>query len=75
MADGLNLRERTIVLLALWNHRMNTGRWHAKAEGMSDDHRVSGMERLAEIDMVAARLGGDPHAPNYGLGALGRRRP
>jgi hypothetical protein len=71
MADGLNLRERTIVLLALWNHRMNTGRLHATVKGMSDDQAVSGRERLAEIDRVAARLGGDPHAPNYGLGALG----
>ena len=68
MADDLTSRERQIVLMALWNHKLATAQLHASTDPVSPGEISKGMALVTEIDRVASRLGGDPYAPAYGLG-------
>jgi hypothetical protein len=67
MADDLTPRERQIVLMALWNHKLATVHLRASIEAPAPEELSQGMELASEIDQVAARLGGDRFAPGYGL--------
>jgi hypothetical protein len=68
MADDLTSRERQIVLMALWNHKLATAQLHASTDSLGPGEFSKGMALVAEIDRVADRLGGDPYAPAYELG-------
>ncbi len=52
------------MLIALWNHKLAGAQLHASTDPVGAGDLSKGMALVAEIDRVAARLGGDPQCPD-----------
>ncbi len=63
---NLSDQDREIVLRALWNLRIETGRETAGLWDVRPCLLEAGLAHLEVIDALAARLGGRPGVPIYG---------
>lgn len=59
--------ERNIALQALWNFKLADGQLSAGASELSPEALAVIAQYLEEIDRVAAKLGGKPTAPFFGI--------
>ena len=59
--------ERHIALQALWNFKLAHGQLSAGASEQSPEALAVVVQYLELIDAVAAKLGGQPNAPFFGM--------
>ena len=59
--------ERNLILVALWQMKLSSGKVRAEAADLSADELAKGLEIAGRIDQVAYKLGGKAGLV-YGLG-------
>lgn len=67
MGEGLTPEERDLVLTALWDMKIATGRAHADADQLGEAELATAMDISEKIDSAAYKLGGMPGFM-YGMG-------